>query len=104
MNDFNLEDIDHSAIITSQIALITMNILAFITDSFLLITLSTLIMALGILRKKPAFGFVYSVFLQPVGLVKAKILRDNHQPHHFAQIVGTLFMGLGMLFIFLSLR
>lgn len=84
--------IDHSAIKTSQAVLMLLNILAFIFDSGAMIAVIALFMLLGVIIKKPAFGFVYHWLLKPSGRVKADILLDNPEPHRFAQAIGSLFL------------
>jgi len=102
MNNTKLENIDHSAIINSQITLILLNIFAYVINSPMLVVITALIMLSGVLRKKPAFGFIYTLLFKPIGLVKPKVQHDNHAPHQFAQIVGTVFMFTGAAFLLLQ--
>jgi hypothetical protein len=99
-----LVKIDHSAIKTSQAAVIILNILAFVFNTPWLVVLVASIMALGTILKVPGFGFFYRYALKPVGLLKADIRLDNHEPHRFAQGLGAIFMGAGSLCLFASLN
>jgi len=93
----HLEKIDHSAIKTSQAFIICFNILAFIFDQPWLAVFITLTMILGTIRKTAGFGFFYSLVLKPLGWVKPDIRLDNHEPHRFAQGLGSIFMAAGSL-------
>jgi len=93
----HLEKIDHSAIKTSQAFVISINILAFILDQPWLAVFITLTMILGTIRKTAGFGFFYSLVLKPLGWVKPDIRLDNHEPHRFAQGLGSIFMATGSL-------
>lgn len=93
----SLEKIDHSAIKTSQMVLIIMNILAFLFDSSVWVAVTTGAMLFGTILGAPAFGFVYQRFLKSPGGVKPEILLDHAQPHRFAQGLGSLFLAAGTL-------
>ncbi len=95
-----LKNIDHSAIKTSQIALIVLNILAFLFNSSLWVAATAVIMFIGAILGTPAFGFVYRWVLKPLGWVKPNILLDQSEPHRFAQILGGLFLAGGALALF----
>ena len=96
-----LQNVDHSSIKVSQITLIFLNILAFIINSHWLVVLTTFFMLVGVLSKKPAFSVVYKYGLKLLNLVKAEILKDNPEPHQFAQLLGTIFMAIGSSFLLL---
>lgn len=98
----SLKKIDHSAIKTSQITLIILNILAFIVNSPILVAITTAFMLIGFLLGKPAFGFLYRWALQPLRLVKPEILLDNSEPHRFAQGLGSIFLAGGSLALFVG--
>lgn len=88
----HLKDIDHSAIIVSQATMILLNLVAFVTNQPWLIAAVALTMLLGTLLGSPAFGFLYRLVLQPLRLVRPHILKDNPEPHRFAQGVGGTFL------------
>jgi len=93
----NYHMVDHSAIRVNQIAIIALNILAFILDLPWLAALVAIAMILGAMLKAPGFGFIYRYALKPAGLVKPEILLDNPEPHRFAQGLGGAFMLAGSL-------
>lgn len=94
--------VDHSAIRTNQVFIISLSVLAFILNLPWLVALVALFMAIGTVRSVPGFGFVYRLFLKPRGLVKPDILEDNPEPHRFAQGFGALVLGLAALALFLG--
>ncbi len=95
-----LHKIDHSAIKVSQAVLILLNILAFIIDSHTIVLVTGILMVLGTILGKPAFGFVYQWLLKPAGSIKAEILLDNPEPHRFAQGLGSVFLAAASLALF----
>jgi len=96
-----LQNVDHSSIKVSQVTLIFLNIIAFIINSYWLVFLTTFLMLVGVLSRKSAFGFIYKYGLRPLNLVKAEILKDNPEPHQFAQLLGMMFMAIGSSFLLL---
>lgn len=95
-----LKKIDHSAMTVSQVAIIVLNITAFVLNQPWLAALVTAGMLLGAALGVPGFGFVYQLALKPAGLVKPHILNDNPEPHRFAQGLGGVFMLGGTLALF----
>jgi len=93
----NLTKVDHSALRVNQVAIITLNILAFVLDLPWLAALVAAVMILGAVLKTPGFGFIYRFALKPAGLVKPDVLLDNPEPHRFAQGLGGAFMLAGSL-------
>jgi hypothetical protein len=93
----NLSKVDHAAMRVNQIAIIGLNILAFVLDLPWLAALVALAMVMGAVLKVPGFGFIYRYVLQPAGLVKPDVLMDNPEPHRFAQGLGGVFMVAGFL-------
>jgi len=95
-----LQKVDHSALKTNQIIIISLNILAFIFDLPILAVLVALVMGIGSALKIPGFGFVYKNLLKPRGWMKPDVLDDNPEPHRFSQILGFLFMAGGSAALF----
>lgn len=100
MSSQTLQNVDHSALKTNQIIIITLNLLAFILNLPILAALVAAVMGLGSLLKVPGFGFVYKHFLKPRGWVKPDVLEDNPEPHRFAQFLGFVFMTAGSVALF----
>jgi hypothetical protein len=98
-----LQKVDHSALKTNQLIIISLSILAFIFNQPWLIAFVALVMGIGSILKVPGFGFVYKHILKPRGWMKPDILNDNPEPHRFAQFLGFLFMTGGTLALFLGL-
>lgn len=97
-----LQKVDHSALKTNQLVIITLGILAFVFDQAILAAVVALAMGIGSLTGKPGFGFVYTSLLKPRGWMKPDVLDDNPEPHRFAQFVGFLFMTAGSMALFLG--
>ena len=102
MKSQTLQKVDHSALKTNQIIIITLNILAFILDQWWLAAVVALVMGIGSALKVPGFGFVYKYILKPQGWMKPDVLEDNPEPHRFAQSLGFLFMVGGSVALFLG--
>ena len=97
-----LPKIDHSSLKIHQVTLILLNILAFIFNAPWLAVAVTTFLLVGVLRKAPGFGFIYTYLLKPLNLVKPEILEDNPEPHRFAQFLGSLFMVAGSMALYMN--
>ena len=97
-----LQKVDHSALKTNQLIIISLNVLAFILNLPILAAFVALAMGIGSALKVPGFGFVYKSLLKPRGWMKPDVLDDNPEPHRFAQFVGFLFMAAGSVALFLN--
>lgn len=95
-----LVKVDHSALRTNQIVIITLNVAAFVLNLPALALLVGLVMLAGTAFKVPGFGFLYRYALKPAGLVKPDVLLDNAEPHRFAQGLGSVFMLAGAAALF----
>ena len=104
MTSQNLQKVDHSALKTNQLIIISLNILAFVLNLPILTAVVAAAMGIGSMLKVPGFGFVYNSLLKPSGWMKPDVLDDNPEPHRFAQFVGFLFMTAGSLSLFLGLN
>jgi hypothetical protein len=90
-----LEKVDHAALKTNQLIIISLNVLAFILNLPVLALFVALVMGIGSALKKPGFGFVYKFVLKPRGWMQPDVLDDNPEPHRFSQILGFVFMSVG---------
>ena len=90
-----LEKVDHSALKVSQVAIVILNITAFVLNIHLLALFVILVMAVGVALRMPGFGFIYRYALKPLGWIKPEILLDNPEPHRFAQGFGVVVMAVG---------
>ena len=102
MTSQTLQKVDHSALKTNQIVIITLNILAFIFNQYWLAAFVAVMMGLGSALKVPGFGFVYKNLLKPRGWMRPDVLNDNPEPHRFAQFLGFVFMTVGSISLFLG--
>lgn len=102
MTSQTLQKVDHSALKTNQLVIISLSLLAFIWDLPALAAFVAVVMGLGSALKMPGFGFVYKYLLQPRGWMKPDVLNDNPEPHRFAQFLGFLFLAGGSMALFLG--
>jgi molybdopterin converting factor small subunit len=92
-----LPRLDHSALRTNQAVIVLLCLLAFIFNAPWLVGLVAAVMGLGTLLGRPGFGFIYHGLLKPRGWLRPEVLRDNPEPHRFAQGLGTVFLAAGVL-------
>jgi hypothetical protein len=97
-----LRNVDHSALKANQLTLILLCLLAFVFNLPWLAAAVGLVMIMGTLLGVPGFLPVYHYVLAPSGLLKPHILKDNPEPHRFAQGLGGIFMLAGALALFLG--
>ena len=97
-----LKNIDHSALQVSQIAIVVLNVLAFILNLPWLAGIVAVVMVLGTLLGVPGFGFIYRYGLKQLGWMRAHVLLDNPEPHRFAQGFGSVFMLAGTAALYLG--
>lgn len=101
-----LKPVDHARLNTNQAVIIVLLVLAFVLNLPLLVGVVSLFMLVGSYLGHPGFGWVYTRLLRPLGWVRPDVLRDNPEPHRFAQSFGgvvtlvstvALFSGLTVL-------
>ena len=96
-----LINVDHAALRTNQAFIIALLVVAFVLNAPWLVGLVMLVMLAGTALKRPGFSPIYTGLLRPRGWVKADVLKDNPEPHRFAQGLGGVFLA-GSLLAFLS--
>jgi uncharacterized membrane protein len=85
--------VDHNALRTNQVFIISLLILAFVLAAPWLVGFVCAVMLVGTAFPKAGlFKAVYLYGLKPAGLVKPDAKRDNPEPHLFAQGVGGVFL------------
>lgn len=90
--------VDQNALKTNQVFIIGSLLLAFITDSMLIVALVGAIMLIGTAIPSLAlFMQIYKRLLLPTGLLKPNIIVDNPEPHRFAQGFGGIVVAIGMI-------
>ncbi len=103
MTSQTLQKVDHSALKTNQLFIISLSILAFILEQPILAAFVALVMGIGSVLKTPGFGMIYKSILKPRGWMKPDVLNDNPEPHRFSQIVGFVFLTAGSAALFFNL-
>lgn len=90
--------VDQSALKVNQAFIITLLILAFVLNSWYLVSFVGLVMLLGTaVPRLSLFKQIYGQILRPSGLIKADIVPDNPEPHRFAQGLGGVFVAFSVL-------
>jgi hypothetical protein len=90
----NERKVDHSALRTNQAFIIALLILAFVADSWPLVTFVAAVMLVGtILPKAGLFKAIYLYGLKPLKIARPDVHIDNPEPHMFAQGVGGVVLG-----------
>jgi hypothetical protein len=95
-----LKPVDHSAIRTSQVSLLALLVLAFVLNAAWLVAILALILLSGVIRRRPAFDFIYSGLLKPRGWMKPEVLLDHPEPHRFSQVLAFGFISASALALF----
>lgn len=84
--------VDHSALKTNQVFIITLLVLAFVLNLWPLVAFVSAVMIIGTIWPQAAlFKRVYRHVLKPAGIVKPDVIEDNPEPHRFAQGLGGAF-------------
>lgn len=90
--------VDHSALRTNQVFIITLLVLAFVLDAKGLVAFVASVMLIGTLWPKVAlFKSVYLYVLKPAKIVRPDVKNDNPEPHLFAQGLGGIFLSAATL-------
>ena len=85
--------VDHSALRTNQAFIISLLVLAFVSDAGWLVTFVAAVMFVGTVFPKVAlFKAAYLYVLKPAKIARPDVREDNPEPHRFAQGVGALFL------------
>lgn len=84
--------VDHAALRSNQAMIIVALLVAFVTDSVLLVGLVAFLMLAGTALGTQAFRWVYVGALKPLRLVRPDPIPDHAAPHRFAQGLGGAFL------------
>jgi hypothetical protein len=89
----NLTNVDHAALRSNQAFIIAILIAAFVLNTPWLVALVALVMLAGTAFKRPGFSPIYAGVLRRRGWVKPDVLKDNPEPHRFAQGFGGIVLA-----------
>jgi hypothetical protein len=87
----------------SQVGTFVLTGLAFVLHLPVVVLITTVILALSALV--PAIGpyrLIYRSILVPLHILRPRMVEDDPAPHRFAQGVGTIFLLVSTLVLFLS--
>lgn len=95
--------IDHSALKFNQIAIIVLVLLGFVTDHPAFPAIVAAVLVAGSLNQHLAlFKLTYKHVIKPLKLLKQNPIEDSPAPHEFAQLLGGIVLGAGVLFLYLG--
>lgn len=89
--------VDQTALRVNQAFIISLLLIAFVLNSVLLVAFVGLVMLLGTtIPRLSLFKQIYRRLLLPRGLLKSDVIRDNPEPHRFAQGFGGVVLALAV--------
>lgn len=89
--------VDHTALKVNQAFIITLLIAGFLFSSVPLVTLVAAVMLVGTTIPQLAlFKQIYRRLLRPAGLLEARVIPDNPEPHRFAQGFGGIVLAVAI--------
>ncbi|MFN8490338.1 MAG: DUF4395 domain-containing protein [Caldilineaceae bacterium] len=92
------QKIDQTALKFNQASIITLLVLAFLFNQSWLVAVVAVVMVIGTWWPQAGlFKLFYARVLKPAGWLKPDVVRDEMQPHLFAQGVGGIFLMLSVL-------
>lgn len=98
-----LPKVDQNGLKTGQALTIILLVLAFVLNSWMLVSFVAIAQLLGGLGLPFApYRLIYQNIVKPSGIVKPRIEADNPQPHRFAMLVGAVFNGVATIALLLS--
>lgn len=90
--------VDHTALKVNQAFIISLSVAAFLLSSRPLVALVAVVMLLGTAVPRLAlFKQIYRRLFLPAGLLQARVVPDNPEPHRFAQGFGGVVLALALL-------
>jgi sterol desaturase/sphingolipid hydroxylase (fatty acid hydroxylase superfamily) len=87
-----IEMVDHAALRSNQAMIMATLLVAFVTDSALLVGLVAALMIVGTALGTQGFRWVYAGVLRPLRVVRPDPVPDHTAPHRFAQGLGGVFL------------
>ncbi len=95
-----LRKVDHSGLRTGQAITITVLLLGFILNSWVLVAFVAVSQLLAAVDAPFApYRLIYRHIVKPSGLVKPVVIDDNPEPHRFAQLIGSIFNGVATMLL-----
>jgi hypothetical protein len=84
--------VDHSALRTNQVFIISLLVLAFVLNAWWLVAFVSAVMIVGtIFPSAGLFKVIYFAVLKPANIAQPDVKIDNPEPHLFAQGLGGVF-------------
>jgi hypothetical protein len=99
--DTTRQSLDKSALRFNQISIITLVLIGFILDQPALPAIVALVLIAGSFYPRFAlFKAIYRNVLRPLKIMNPDLVDDIPAPHEFAQLLGGVFLGVGVCFLF----
>ncbi len=93
-----LRMVDHTGLKTGIAFTISLLLIAFIIDSWVIVAFVAIAQLMGGLGLPIApYRIIYQNGVKLAGIVKPHVIEDNPEPHRFAMLVGALFNGAAVL-------
>lgn len=93
-----LRSVDQTGLKVGQAITIIVLIAAYILDNYWLVAFVALAQLLSALNLPFApYRLAYLYLLKPTGLVRARPIPDNPEPHRFSLLIGAIFNGAATL-------
>ena len=103
--DTKRQILDRSALRFNQISIITLVLIGFIFDQPVLPAFVAAVLVAGSIDPRLAlFKATYKHVLRPLKLMNPDTIDDVPAPHEFAQLLGGIVLGVGVIFIFSGTR
>ena len=95
--------VDQTALKVNQASIISLLLLAFLFNNWLIVALVAGVMVVGTAVPQLAlFKQLYRRLLRPAGLLKSQVIPDNPEPHRFSQGFGGVVVSLAALALLLN--
>ena len=96
----NIRKIDHSALRTNQVFIISLLILSFVLTIPALVAFVATVMLVGtVFPQTGLFKRIYKHILKPAGFIHPDVREDNPEPHRFAQGFGGVVTLIGVILL-----
>ena len=95
-----VQKVDQNGLRTGQALTISLLIIAFVLDLWVLVAFVAIAQLLGGLASPYApYRLLYQNVIKPSGIIQPKIHPDNPEPHRFAMLIGAIFNGTATLLL-----
>jgi len=95
-----VQKVDQNGLKTGQALTISLLVIAFVLDLWILVAFVAIAQLLGGLASPYApYRLFYQNVIKPRGIIQPNIQPDNPEPHRFAMLIGAIFNGTATLLL-----